>query len=435
MKSIQHKVKKLFHRNRMMHLDFKFHPIGQGLFYSGIFTHLSGNQFSIVYDCGTDSSRQYINHEINDFTNELELDKESNDKLDIFFISHLHADHTNKIADLLKATNGAKYAILPYLNPDELLLAYTDYVNSGNYLDDDGNPDPNLLLFFSNPTAFLKEFRVDSIIFIHPDSDSTTSAEDDNPEKDDDPSSKDFRFKLINGLEPNKEQEETNSNVEHYFDAGKLKINTFWEFKFFNKPRSTVAIAAFKKDIEALITTNATQDNIANHILAHPKTFEKSFKTIYENHFGVKQLINQTSLVVYHGALAPERFVSSYIRWPLPRFIRRRINSGTGTLLSADICLDAATLTELRQKWTNNKYFDNVDICQVPHHGSRGDMSFQVFQEFGNVIIWLINFGLGNKHKLPHQDIINLLVNNGKIRNIFSNNQIQIFRYTHYLVR
>lgn len=43
--------------------------------------------------------------------------------------------------------------------------------------------------------------------------------------------------------------------------------------------------------------------------------------------------------------------------------------------------------------------------------------------------LWLINFGLGNKHKLPHQKIINELVNNGKVEEVFSNTQIKGFEY------
>ena len=48
----------------MIDIDFEFHPVGQGLFYSGIFTHRNGNQFSMVYDCGSDSTLSYLENEI-----------------------------------------------------------------------------------------------------------------------------------------------------------------------------------------------------------------------------------------------------------------------------------------------------------------------------------------------------------------------------------
>lgn len=411
-------------RKNMIDIDFEFHPVGQGLFYSGIFNHRRGEQFSMVYDCGTDSSRQYINDEIDSFVSELDLNKDTNDKLDVLFISHFHADHTNKIADLLNKTNGAKYAILPYLNPDELFLAFTDYVNSDYYLDDDGNPDQNLLLLFSNPKSFFKEFRVDNIIFIHPDDEFENGNEEENPEKDDDPSFDNFQFRLINNLKKNTEQKESDSNVEHCFDSGSLRLNAFWEFKLFNKPRITIAIDSFKKDIKAFIKGEPTQSNLSNYIELNKKTFQKSFQTIYEKHFGKKQLINQTSLIVYHGALDQEQF-----EWYLFNFHKR-----TGTLLTADICFDDIILSEIKKKWIKDKYFDNLVLFQVPHHGSENDMTAQVFKDYNNVYLWLINFGLGNRHKLPHQKIIDKLVDNGKIGNIFSNTQIQGFRYYFYLL-
>ena len=80
----------------MIDIDFKFRSVGQGAFYTGIFKQrLNGNQFSFVYDCGSHSSRQYIDQEISNFVTETKKQK-----IDILFISHFHSDHTNKIAEL-----------------------------------------------------------------------------------------------------------------------------------------------------------------------------------------------------------------------------------------------------------------------------------------------------------------------------------------------
>jgi hypothetical protein len=409
-------------------VDFKFRPVGQGLFYTGVFKHRNENQFSIVYDCGTDSTRTYIDEEIDSFIKELNTIKNTKTILDVLFISHFHADHTNKIASLLQKTKGAKYAILPYLNPDELLLAYTDYIKSGNYLDDNGNPDQNLLLLFSDPNSFFREFGVEKIIFIHPDNDKVESNESEN--QNDSPSSDDFQFELINNLKRNIDQPEEDPNVEHYFDSGSLGLNLFWEFKLFNKPRSTVSITAFKQEIELLINNQPTQSNLSDYIKSNPKTFQKSFQAIYENNFGVKHLINQTSTVIYHGAIDQKRWIGCYIPWHFFNYPGYVFHKYSGTLLTADICLNDITLGEIKSKWINNKYFDNVVLFQVPHHGSENDMTSQVFSIYNNVDLWLINFGLGNRHKLPHQKIINKLVNNGKINGLFSNTQIKGFNYS-----
>lgn len=54
----------------MIDIDFKFRPVGQGAFYSGVFKHRNGKQFSFVYDCGSHSSRQYIDQEVSNFITE-----------------------------------------------------------------------------------------------------------------------------------------------------------------------------------------------------------------------------------------------------------------------------------------------------------------------------------------------------------------------------
>lgn len=57
---------------KMIDINLKFHAVGQGAFYTGIFRHQNGNQFSFVYDCGSYSSRRYIDHEISNFVSESE---------------------------------------------------------------------------------------------------------------------------------------------------------------------------------------------------------------------------------------------------------------------------------------------------------------------------------------------------------------------------
>ena len=52
---------------------FRFHSVGQGLFYSGIISKKSSHQFqtfNFVYDCGTLSSRVFLKKEIDTFIND-----------------------------------------------------------------------------------------------------------------------------------------------------------------------------------------------------------------------------------------------------------------------------------------------------------------------------------------------------------------------------
>lgn len=91
---------------------FKFYPVGQGLFYAGILSHIN---FKFVYDCGSETGGVnlpfYINHlrQMSD-----------DDTLDFVVISHLHADHFSGVKDLLKVFKVNRF-YLPYICDDKTI--------------------------------------------------------------------------------------------------------------------------------------------------------------------------------------------------------------------------------------------------------------------------------------------------------------------------
>lgn len=398
----------------MIYIDFKFRAVGQGAFYTGIFKHQNGKQFTFVYDCGSHSSRQYIDQEISDFTAE-----SNEEKIDILFISHFHSDHINKITELLNETGGAKMAILPYLTPEELVLAYTDVSVSGG--------DPETLAFIQNPTRFLLERKVEKIIYIHPSDDNISNTNDEPNLKDPDPErflSDDFDFKIFNGLQPNTITDEANPEVKHYYDVGTFSIVDFWEFKFFNKDRDIITFNNFISDTRLLLGIgNFSFSDIANYITSNPTTFESNLNAIYSRNFGYNQLINDTSLIIYHAPLIKfDRRNLLYLRcFP---FWRGR---NTGSLLTGDIKFNQDCLNQITAKWINRKYFDNVGIFQIPHHGANNYIESVVITTYQNVYWWIINFGLGNTHKHPRQEIVDMIENNKRIGEIFPNTQVNAF--------
>lgn len=387
----------------MINIDFKFRAVGQGAFYSGVFKHHYGKQFSFVYDCGTNSTRQYIDQEIINFVSET-----NNQKIDILFISHFHSDHTNKISELLNQTGGAKYAILPYLTPEELLIAYTDVITTGG--------DPDSLAFIQNPTSFLLQRKVEKIIYIHP-NDEPGSGDNDEPFIEDiDPELPDFEFIISNQLRENRNIVEKQSSVSHFYDSGRFSIMGLWEFKFFNKPRTPAIINTFIREVNLLLGVFSFDfDDIANYIETNTKTFESTFNQIYSNNFGARQLINDTSLVIYHGVYKANLH-NHPLRpnWPYHFY--------PATLLTGDIDMNLSCLFEMNRKWVEHRYFKDIRIFQVPHHGSKKNFIIDVFTRFPNVKFWIINFGLGNKHKHPNQEVINLIVNNKSRHSHIKNN-------------
>jgi hypothetical protein len=96
-----------------MYNEFIFHPVGQGLFYTGKIENLN-----FVFDCGSlgnnaSTPGHNLHRSINDY-----LASNPNVKLDFLVISHLDSDHFNGIPHLLK-NNSVKRVFLPYI-PDGL---------------------------------------------------------------------------------------------------------------------------------------------------------------------------------------------------------------------------------------------------------------------------------------------------------------------------
>lgn len=95
--------------------NFVFHPVGHGLFYSGVIRNLVGkNQFTFVYDCGG-YKKDFVTSAINDLP----------ETIDLLIISHFHEDHINGVSDL-KEKHEIKTVVLPYLNDESKLLYIAD---------------------------------------------------------------------------------------------------------------------------------------------------------------------------------------------------------------------------------------------------------------------------------------------------------------------
>lgn len=117
---------------------FTVHPIGQGLFYTGVikYTGESGLQgiFRMVFDCGSFNFKNCA-EEVQSFINtELE-----DNCIDLLVISHFDQDHINFLRNLLKGRS-VKHLVAPLINFEEritLALNFIDY--NGDSVDPSGN--------------------------------------------------------------------------------------------------------------------------------------------------------------------------------------------------------------------------------------------------------------------------------------------------------
>lgn len=138
---------------------FRFHSVGQGLFYSGLLNKKGNNGhsvFSFVYDCGTDSSPVFLQREIDDYKLLLPtVGGTKQKKLDLLVVSHLHDDHVNGLEYLLKDIE-VDTVIMPYTNDGLKLLARMESHSNQEFLQ----------VFYADPVSWFLSKGVHRILLI-----------------------------------------------------------------------------------------------------------------------------------------------------------------------------------------------------------------------------------------------------------------------------
>ena len=419
-----------------MNSFFKFHPIGQGGFYTGILGLYGRNnsQFNFVYDCGTLSERNNLNYAIESYKNTLR-----NDTIDVLFISHLDDDHVNGIVDLLRGIH-CKNIYLPYLSPFERLLVAIRHNPR------DTKDFKDFIRFITSPHNYLLEIdgnNIGTINYIK----GNSKGEITNEQKAIEPSESNNEFTdnldLLPQSEYNAEIESISQSSKILFKKanGKLNFGFIWEFYLFHEPGSITQIEQFRNAIQDIygfeVDTKLTSEELVI-ILSNTdnlKELRKKFRAIFKN-------LNKTSLVVQHKPLSYKYSHISkeqYFIWnvghyfnPLIRNFKRLINRNSNsidyrwgvTLLTGDIGLDQIE---------NSNYIENqlknVQVFQVPHHGSNTRWNKIYLDKLNNkgLTSSVINFGYGNTYGHPKPNVLEDLDNNNF--DIRFCNQFESFEY------
>jgi ribonuclease BN (tRNA processing enzyme) len=417
---------------------FEFRPIGQGLFFTGKFKHVSSRKsFTMVYDCGHSTystNASYIDAEIDEFVLEI------GDKIDMLVISHFHADHINKITELLTKSRGAKEVYLPYLSEEEKYLYLIDNLFDGN------SDKESVRSFINDPISFFKKLDVKHINFIHhndkPDDSGSLDTEpkpfDDNPE---------FEFKITKFLDKNTVVQEADKqeNVHHHYDSGYIELNHFWQFKFFNKKRDVSLLSNFKTELKSLLKTpnDPTQDDITNALSSSRITI-KNLKSVYVKVFGSTKL-NDTSMLLFNIPKSPRSEIAicncpkilnnrQHLRYLCCnnryRYIKHIHNYSF--LLTGDIKLNDSCSDELESKW-GQRTLDQIRILQIPHHGANKYLTKVALDRFSGVNYGEINYGLGNQYRHPSKHTIELIYNANTPINLMHATQINSVRIKYIL--
>jgi hypothetical protein len=383
-------------------VTFKFNKAGQGLFYTGILK--AGNKhFTFVYDCGSDSNKSYILEEIRDFKNIL-----INKTLNLLIVSHFHRDHINRISDLLKDID-CNRVMMPYLEPAERLYLYLTTQNK----------DSEYINFLLDPVKFFEDKNVQQIILLGPSENNESNIVPDfepiNPEYVINGNFDGDIDKCLQESDKLKQKFLVNENISSisidkllFFNSkGKIILLKCWEFIFFQRKYQNINFSVVQSELKEIIDRNGIY-SIFN--------FKKRslINNIYNNYFSNSNL---TSLVIYHGIMDNlETLLKSKILYFLTQQTILYSNIlHSGTLLTGDIDINTEKKHDEIINYFN-QYLKNISIFQIPHHGSDDNWFVSTINNLNISEFYIINFGFGNIHYHPSEDVLNdILINFDKI--------------------
>lgn len=345
----------------IMEWNFKFHPVGFGLFTSG---KIGG--FRFVYDCGTLLDQVYV-------TNAINSEFKEGDKIDLLAISHFHKDHISGIKYLLSIENiKVETIVLPYFTPKERLNYILTY-----YKNEIQNEENNWIpTFILDPVGYLlSTFRdkIGKILLIKGNGDisnpKTILGENKNNE-----SSYSLDFSLLENSDDElaiKENEGISDEKVSIKKSGRVylcRMINIWQFIFYYPDPSPRAIKYFNDILKrAGVGKIETKDDLNK--VVKTKGFSKAKKTSKINN----KEINNTSLILYHSPICISDIskknsnlhlhTNNYFQfWPFCA-----ISNESGFLYTGDLDLKSRQ-AEIDTYY--KKLLDQIFVFQVPHHGS-----------------------------------------------------------------
>lgn len=394
---------------------FSFYPAGQGGFYAGGVYINDTMTLSVVYDCGTLSKKESIEQSIHDFNNLL---IKFNNRLNILVISHLDADHVNKLKILLTNIKQVDLIVLPYISRITSILYGIRSLNNILIKDKKFYID-----FITNPISTIENItQIGKFMFVSPnkcdDSDvfyDQIKISDENNEK----NTLKLKGKINKILEEKLEKvygEKYNDKIhviDKELDLIMLDSNNayVWLFKFWeSEVQYRKNISGFFKELKLKHIDVSSMQNIRNALINN----QKELRDIYrKNSFS----INNTSIVLYHSPTVAEMYYG-YVY--LIDDLTNQINdcfckdylcgmSGdilsvgrSGTLLMGDINLKE-NYDELIKYFENE--MNNLFIVTLPHHGSKNNWYYKFYKKYC-AWLYVAQAGFSSKFSHPSYEVV-----------------------------
>lgn len=384
-----------------------FFPVGQGLFYAGEIS-FSGKstkdwKTSFVFDCGSVTGKKFLRNSVSKFHKRL-----NSDRLDFIVLSHLHEDHANGLESLLTHNLDVGAVFLPYLNPSQRLVVGLRCLRQQDaYFE-----------FFANPTAYLRERRVGTIVYLHGGG-GEDQAEEMGADAPDEPPDNNALDDGIRGMDdaaqPRGDSPQgdpaliSDDRVLHKFVTKSLILGKIWEFRFFNYSEKSLPKKGVR--IDKVIRKVMKQLGVVDPVQALQKLKVRATRNKMKGHYRVLASDhNDLSVMLWHGPRQPRtlRWIDTWERsvtGQTPYRTRCLVDRGScnGTLLTGDIrlSLDFAVIqSHFTHKWAR------TTEAQVPHHGSARSWDQGITKKVPVGSRFVIGFGLKNRFRHPHRPVV-----------------------------
>lgn len=393
-------------------VEYRFHPVGQGMLHSGELRQGRRQPFTWIYDCGSITAAAQVKSELDDLCTARNAAHGSKPKLDFVALSHFDADHISGLVHLL-AHFEVQMILLPFL---QLWQRFWVAASSDDL-------DTDFLRFLVDPVDYLRS--VDGggearIVFVLP------SAGDPPPppyfgppegprgEFDDGPMKLRLETERVSDVVDGEIPGVTGQRLPaaEFLKVGSvLDIDGLWEFVPYNDAHQAKRCpTGFPATVEPLIKTLLDAKHTADR-----KKAQDALKAHYDTTFGSSAYRrNIISLFLYGGPVSEP--TEAYFKTGETQLgnmalhhkpDRSRLSATHFSMLfTGDGSLNSAPRrTGFENFFTPHGRLDKASVFQVMHHGASGNSSPEVAALVApRVSIFCSDPSKGQKH--PDADVL-----------------------------
>lgn len=370
---------------------FRFHAVGQGLFYTG---SLANNTYRFVYDCGSSLRLSYAKREIDRYRASFSTDKNTKPSLDFIVISHLHSDHFNGLPYLLSHFN-CKKIYLPYLGEDKALIRFLLLYEIFGRAERPQDVEENYDLFQLMSGLYRLEEGDDRI---------------------------DWEMEVVFLGSPE------NAEDDPFLRSETIRLggNPYWRFCFINNDISLQQLQDLADCIRMYLKEMGLPLSPKLSELVRSREHLSAISRIYRHVFGGNSInLTSTLLVHYPVYAAPhawyvhdkratdlgEDFIENYgwhTHFPFDYwYIENSFchTSNPVSVLTGDATLTANVEKRIKAAAPLTRRETKYGFLQVPHHGAK-DEWIALQNTSIKASTYIIPFGLGNTYEHPHSHVI-----------------------------